>query len=67
MMTQPAFNAIAGTVFLIVAVFPALRLFFGWHALIGGWIVPMWMSWAGLALAGFLAYAAFSMKGNVPK
>ncbi len=66
-MTQPAFNAIAGTVCLIIAVLHALRLFFGWHALIGGWTVPMWMSWVGLALARFLAYAAFSMKGSVPK
>jgi len=36
-------------------------------SLIGGWTVPMWMCWAGPALAGFLAYTAFSMKGSVPK
>lgn len=63
-MTQRAFNLIAGTIFLTVATLHALRLFFGWHASIGGWIVPMWLSWAGLALAGFLAYNAFSRKGS---
>lgn len=61
-MTQRAFNLAAGTLFLTVTVLHALRLFFHWRASIGGWTVPMWISWAGLALAGFLAYTAFSMK-----
>ena len=61
-MTQRAFNLAAGTLFLIVATLHALRLFFGWHAGIGGWIVPMWISWAGVAVAGFLAYSAFGQK-----
>ncbi len=61
-MTQKTFNSVAGTVFLIVALLHALRLLFRWHASIGGWIIPMWVSWAGLAVAGFLAYTAFSQK-----
>ena len=61
-MTQRAFNLAAGTLFLIVALLHALRLLFGWPASIGGWIVPMWISWAGVVLAGFLAYSAFSQK-----
>ena len=61
-MTQRAFNTIAGTIFLFVATLHAMRLFFHWQASIGGWIVPMWVSWAGVAVAGFLAYAAFSAK-----
>ena len=61
-MTQRAFNLAAGSIFLLVAVLHALRLFFGWHAIIAGWIVPMWVSWAGGVLAGFLAYSAFGRK-----
>ena len=61
-MTQRAFNLAAGSVFLIVALLHSLRLLFGWHASIGGWIVPMWVSWAGVALASFLTYAAFIQK-----
>ena len=61
-MTQRTFNTAAGTVFLLVVLLHALRLLFGWHASIGGWIVPIWLSWAGVALAGFLAIAAFSLK-----
>ena len=61
-MTQHTFNLIAGLIFLIVAVLHSLRLLQGWHASIGGWIVPIWVSWVGLALAGFLAYTAFRLK-----
>ncbi len=61
-MTQRAFNTIAGTIFLIVAALHAMRLFCHWQASMGGWIVPMWVSWAGVAVAGFLAYTAFSDK-----
>jgi len=64
---QATFNFAAGTIFLIVFLLHAARLFFHWEVLIAGWIVPMWLSWFGLALAGFLAYIAFSWKGSVPK
>ena len=63
-MTQRAFNTLAGTIFLAVALLHALRLLFGWHASIAGWIVPMWVSWIGVAVAGFLAYSAFKQKEN---
>ena len=61
-MTQRAFNLAAGSVFLLVAILHALRLFFGWQASVVGWTVPMWVSWAGVVLAGFLAYTAFGQK-----
>ena len=61
-MTQKTFNVVAGTIFLIVAVLHAIRLLRGWTFIIGSWNAPMWVSCLGLALAGFLAYAAFSKK-----
>ncbi len=61
-MTQKNFNTIAGTIFLIVSVVHVLRLLLGWDFIIGSWHTPLWVSWAGLAIAGFLAYAAFSKK-----
>ena len=63
-MTQRAFNLAAGTLFLLVAALHALRLFFGWDVIVAGRHVPMWVSWAGAALAGILAYQAFKRKGN---
>ncbi len=57
-MSQKTFTQIAGAIFPIVAILHGLRLLFGWHVSLGGWIAPMWVSWAGLALAGYLAYTA---------
>lgn len=61
-MTQRTFNTVAGTIFLIVAVLHALRLLRGWEFTIAGWHAPMWVSGAGLAVAGFLAYTASTLK-----
>ena len=61
-MKQGTFNTVAGIVFAIIALLHLLRICFQWHASIGGWVVPVWVSWSALALAGFLAYAAFRLK-----
>jgi len=47
-MSQKDFSLIAGVIFLIVAVFHAVRLIMGWPARIAGWDVPMWISWPAL-------------------
>ena len=61
-MNQKTFVVTAGVVFSLVAVLHALRLLLGWDAVIGGWHVPMWLSWLALAVAGYLAYTAFKLK-----
>ncbi len=61
-MSQRAFNLVAGTVFLIVAMLHALRLLLGWEAVIGNWHVPRWVSWPALVLASFLAWTAFRLE-----
>lgn len=60
-MSQKTFTRIAGLVFAVVAALHALRLVLRWDAVIGGWSVPPWFSWAALAGSGYLAYAAFRM------
>lgn len=53
-MNQKTFSLVAGTVFLLVAFLHIARIIFGWEAVVGGWEVPMWLSWfpsiAGLYL-----------------
>ena len=61
-MNQKTFTLTAGVVFSLIAVLHALRLLLGWDAIIGGWPVPMWLSWLALALAGYLAFTAFKVK-----
>lgn len=61
-MKQKTFTLTTGAVFSIIAVLHALRLLFGWEAMIGGWDVPLWVSWAATAVSGYLAYTAFKLR-----
>ena len=45
-----------GILFLIIAVLHALRLLYGWPAVIGTFVVPMWASWVAVVVAGTLSY-----------
>jgi len=55
-MNQKTFSLLAGLIFLIIAVLHVARSVWGWDAVIGGWQVPMWVSWVAIVGAGFLAY-----------
>lgn len=58
-MNQRSFNLVTGLIFLVIAVLHLLRIAFGWSAVIGGWAVPEWVSWAAFLVAGYLAYEGF--------
>jgi len=61
-MSQKTFTLTAGVIFALVAVLHLLRLLFRWQAVIGGWHVPLWVSWVGVAVAGFFAATAFRLR-----
>lgn len=60
-MNQKTFTIIASAIFGVVALFPVLRVLFGWPAIVGGWTVPMWLSWIGLIVAGGLSYSGTNL------
>ena len=60
-MDQKRFNMVAAVIFAAVALLHALRLLMGWPVVIGGWMVPMWVSGAGLVIAAGLSYFAMSL------
>ena len=55
-MSQRTFSLIVATVFSVIGVLHLLRLVYGWEAIVGGWAVPMWISWVALLIASYLAY-----------
>ena len=61
-MSEKTFLLAAATVFAVVGVLHVARIALGWTAVIGGWSVPLWMSWAaaaatfGLAVLGLRFY-----------
>lgn len=56
---------LTGVIFAIVALGHALRLAFHWPVAIAGWLVPMWLSWVAVAVAGFLSLWAFGLASKV--
>lgn len=50
---------VAGAVFTVVAVAHLWRLFASADLVIVGWAVPLWLSWFGVAITAYLAYASF--------
>jgi hypothetical protein len=63
-MIDKLFHLIAGTIFALVALLQALRIYMGWPVVIGGWSAPMWVSWIAIVVAGSLSYFALTLKSN---
>lgn len=63
-MNQAAFLAVSGTIFGVIALVHLARILAGWPIRIGACDVPMWFSWAGLIIAGYLAFSAFRLKSR---
>ena len=53
-MKKP-FTTIAVGVFALVALLHILRLVFGWEVTFQEGVVPLWVSWLGVVVAGGLA------------
>lgn len=51
---------VTALIFLAIAVLHGLRLYYGWGAIVGGWLVPMWLSWAAVLVAAYLAFQGFA-------
>ena len=58
-MTTRLFSLITATLFSLIALLHVLRLLRGWQVTIGDVVVPLWISWIGLAVATYLAYQGF--------
>ena len=56
-MNLKRLSLISGFVFLIVAIVQAVRIAYGWEITIGGFVIPLWVSWIAVVVAGLLSYA----------
>jgi hypothetical protein len=63
-----AYLFISGLVFGAVTLMHILRLVYAWPAQIGGWTVPLELSWVGLVVAGALCAWGFALgrRGTAP-
>ncbi|MBI4080033.1 hypothetical protein HY414_02300 [Candidatus Kaiserbacteria bacterium] len=58
-MNHKTYMQVSTAIFGLVALLHLGRVLFGWEMTIGEWMVPVWASWAGLVVAGFLAYTGY--------
>ena len=54
----------SGLIFGAVTLVHVLRLAYGWPAQIGGWAVPLELSWLGVIVAGGVCAWAFRLLGS---
>ena len=60
-MTQRTFSLVTAALFFLIALLHAVRLVLGWQVTVEGTVVPLWISWIGLAMATYLAYEGFRL------
>lgn len=57
--SERALLLFAGAIFCIVALAHLVRVAFNLRVILGGAILPMWLSWVGIAIAAYLSYSSF--------
>lgn len=60
-LNQKTYLQVTGLLLTVGAVVHLLRAVMGWEASIGGMVIPAWVSWIGVAAAGYLAYCAYKL------
>jgi hypothetical protein len=58
---------VVGIVFTVVAVTHLYRIFTDGDLVVFGWMAPIWLSWLGVIIAAYLAYASFHMLAHTGK
>lgn len=61
-MNTKMYYRVTATIFTIIAIGHAVRLAYGWDAVIGDVTIPLWMSGVGVLIAGYLACRGFTIK-----
>lgn len=57
--TERGLLKLVGLIFLIVALLHLLRIAFGWDLILGNVAIPLWLSWLGVVIPGYLSYSSF--------
>lgn len=54
-MEQKRYFVITGMIFTLIGILHLVRIIKDWEAQIGGFVIPMWLSWLAVILVLFLA------------
>jgi hypothetical protein len=64
---EHSYLLIVGVIFTIIAVAHLWRLFSSGSLVLMGWVVPLWLSWFGVAITAYMAYASFRFAFRIRK
>jgi hypothetical protein len=63
-MTRKTYFLATALLFSIICLVQLARIVFGWEAVIGGWSVPMWVSWIAVIVTAALAYFGYVLRSK---
>lgn len=55
-MKKKLYYQTVSLIFLVVGALHLARILYGWEAVLGGALIPMWVSWAAFLIAWYLAF-----------
>jgi len=58
---QKDYILVVTALFGVMAFFHLIRALYRWEAIIGGQALPLWMSWVGIAIAGYLSWVGYKL------
>ena len=64
MVELETFSGLAGVIFLLGALAHLLRSVMNWPVIVGGWTVPMWLSWIIFLVAGALGFLGLMLSAR---
>lgn len=63
-MDKKTYYKVVSVIFAALAVMHALRVYYAWEAQVGGYDVPLWCSYAAIAIAGYLSVRGWQFAGK---
>jgi len=60
-VNQKTFLLVASMIFSLITLGHLSRIVFKWPVLLGGWAVPVWISWVALLVFACLAFEGFRL------
>lgn len=60
-MSTKTYLLVVAVFFTLTAALHLVRALYGWPAVIGAVVLPLWASWVALVITGALAYCGFKL------
>lgn len=59
-MSEKIYYTSSSILFSVIAIVHLVRIVHEWEAVVSGAVIPMWVSWVAVLIAGYLAVRGFS-------